>query len=173
MKELLNEQQLFYSPDGASWISSVFGKKWPEEKCEGYLYKHLSFIEMSKIKRQLVDLDGYKESKKDKLREECKGKIVNLFTSNALGSDHKYYCREEDQANIVTRTKASEVDGLDKKVWACDGVEFTRIPHTTAQLQKLVVDMESHIEESQSKLEELINQVNACSNVDEVDDVVW
>lgn len=49
MKELPNEQQLFYSQNGESWIPSVYGKLWPEEKCEGYLHKHLTWDEFQDI----------------------------------------------------------------------------------------------------------------------------
>lgn len=173
MKELPNEQQLFYSKDGSSWRASTNGSRWPEEKCESYLYKHLAWDDLQNILRDSIDLDEYKEAKKDELRARCKAQILNLFISDALGSNHNYDCRPEDQANIVTRTKASEIDRLDKKVWAHDGVEFTRVPHSTAQLQQLIVDMEFHIDESQSKLELLINKVNACYNADEIDAISW
>lgn len=173
MKELPNEQQLFYSKDGSAWRASTSGSRWPDEKCDGYLYKHLTWIEFQAILRDSIDLDAYKEDKKNHLRSSCRSQIVNLFISDALGSNHNYDCREEDQANIVTRTKASEIDGLDKKVWAHDGVEFTRVPHNTAQLQQLIVDMEFHIEESQSKLELLVSQVSACSSADDIDAISW
>lgn len=179
MKDVIRENQLFYKKDAQSpWESSPTGNLWPEEKCEGYLHKHLTWDELQAIKKQSVDLDGYKETKKDQFRTACKSEIVNLFVSDALGSNHNYDCREEDQANIVTRTKASEIDGLTKKVWAHNGIEFTREPHTTAQLQQLVVDMEAHIESAQSKLEGLINQVNAVDNSlptaqDDIDAINW
>lgn len=177
-KLVLVEYQLFYSPDGLIWYPSETGVKWPEEKCEGYLYKHLTWDELNAVKRTQIDIDEYKATKRDQLRAECRKEIVNLFVSDALGSNHNYDCREEDQANIITRTKASEIDGLAKKVWAHDGVEFIRKPHTTAQLQKLVVDMEAHIEAAQSKLESLINLVNAVDNgppegADEIDAIIW
>ena len=49
MNELPNEQQLFYSKDGSSWQSSLDGTQWPEEKCQGYLHKHLSWVEFQAI----------------------------------------------------------------------------------------------------------------------------
>jgi hypothetical protein len=49
MKELPNEHQLFYSKDGTDWIPSVYGERWIDEKCEGWLYKHLTFSERELI----------------------------------------------------------------------------------------------------------------------------
>jgi len=47
--ELPSEQQLFYSPDGAEWFPSLDGSQWPDEKCEGYLHKHLTWDEFQTI----------------------------------------------------------------------------------------------------------------------------
>ncbi|AGH32159.1 tail fiber protein [Vibrio phage 11895-B1] len=171
MRQLPNEQQLFSSKDGSTWIPHLDGN--PRGDIGDWLHQNLTWDEMCTVKRQSVDLNEYKETKKDQIRASCRGEITNLFVSDALGSNHNYDCREEDQANIVTRAKASEIDSLPKKVWAHDGTEFSRTDHTTAQLQQLVVDMESHIETCQAKLEGLINQVNACTTCDQVDAVKW
>lgn len=49
MSELPTEQQLFYSPDGVKWLPSVYGELWLDEKCEGYLHKHLTWDEFQAI----------------------------------------------------------------------------------------------------------------------------
>lgn len=49
MIELPNEQQLFYSKDGSKWQPSKDGSRWASEKCEGYLYKHLTWDEREAI----------------------------------------------------------------------------------------------------------------------------
>lgn len=45
MFELTNDLQLFYSRDGSIWEAEVTGNPWSEEKCKGYLYKHLTYDE--------------------------------------------------------------------------------------------------------------------------------
>ena len=50
MINLPNEQQLFYIEDtGAFPQPSLDGSRWTEEKCEGYLHKHLTWVEMQAI----------------------------------------------------------------------------------------------------------------------------
>ena len=49
MKELPSEQQLFYSQTGESWMASTTGEKWPEEKCQGWTHKHLTWNEFQAI----------------------------------------------------------------------------------------------------------------------------
>ena len=49
MTELPNGQQLFYSKYGTDWQPSLDGTQWPEEKCEGYLHKHLTWGELQAI----------------------------------------------------------------------------------------------------------------------------
>ena len=49
MIELPNEQQLFYSQTGELWIASTSGDKWPEEKCAGWIRKHLTWGEFQAI----------------------------------------------------------------------------------------------------------------------------
>jgi len=101
------------------------------------------------------------DSARDILRGKCRTAITTIFQSNALGAQHSYDCRTEDQGNIRTRLEASKIDTVSRKVWTHDGVEFTRTLHTTAELEQLILDMESHIELQQAKLETLINNVNA------------
>ena len=47
--ELKKELQLFYSKAGSKWQSSLNGSQWSDEKCEGYLYKHLTWDEFQLI----------------------------------------------------------------------------------------------------------------------------
>lgn len=50
INELPNEQQLFYKKDNqSSWTPSLDGTQWPEEKCSGYLHKHLTWGEFQAI----------------------------------------------------------------------------------------------------------------------------
>lgn len=47
--ELPREQQLFYSLNGSKWQPSLYGVQWSDEKCEGYLHKHLTWDEFQAI----------------------------------------------------------------------------------------------------------------------------
>lgn len=117
-------------------------------------------------------LSDIKDNRRTELRADCAGAIVGLFSSSALGSAHTYDCRVEDQGNIRMRQAASKVDVLSKKIWAHDGVEFTREPHTTAQLDQVLLDMEAHVETQQGKLEGLIATVNAVDTGDDAADAI-
>jgi hypothetical protein len=115
------------------------------------------------------------DTRRDELRADCTAAIVGLFSSSALGSAHTYDCRIEDQANIRMRQAASTIDAATRNI----GVEFTREPHTTAQLDQVVIDMEAHIETQQAKLAGLIATVNAVDTGDDEADaatiaaIVW
>lgn len=122
---------------------------------------------------QSVPLDALKDQRRDKLRESCRAAITTIFQSSALGAQYSYDCRVEDQSNIKMRLAASQSDLVSRKIWAHDGVEFTRKPHTTAQLEQVNIDMEAHIEAQQSQLESLIASVNAAADADAVAAVVW
>lgn len=119
------------------------------------------------------------DTRRDELRADCTAAITGLFSSSALGSAHTYDCRIEDQANIRMRQAASTIDAGPRNIWAHDGVEFTREPHTTAQLDQIVIDMEAHIEADQAKLAGLIATVNAVDTGDDEADaatiaaIVW
>lgn len=118
-------------------------------------------------------LDELKSIKRKSLRVNCRDAIKAPFQSSALGTPHLYDCRRDDQQNITIRLKASEFDGLTKKVWSHDGTEFIRQPHTTAQLSQVVVDMEIHIDINQDNLEVKIALVNAAVDSTAIDAVTW
>lgn len=110
------------------------------------------------------------DSRRDELRVDCTNAITGLFSSSALGSAHTYDCRIEDQANIRMRQGASTIDSAPRKIWAHDGVEFTREPHTAVQLDQILIDMEAHIEVKQANLATKIALVNAVDTGDDAAD---
>ncbi len=142
----------------------------------GYLYSDGTFSPPAVI---VPTLAASQDARRDQLRVDCTAAIVGLFSSSALGSPHTYDCRIEDQANIRMRQAAATIDALPRNIWAHDGVEFTREPHTTAQLDQVVIDMEAHIEADQAKLAGLIATVNAVGTGDDAADaatiaaIVW
>ena len=160
---------LFYSEDGTKWSQSIAGKRWPEEKCNGYLHKHLTWSEMNAIKRQSVDLDGYKETKKDQLRASCRNAIEGLIQSFALGSQKTYDCRGVDQLNLNMIVNA----GIGGEIYTHDGTEFVWVQHTHEQCVKLLIDMNAHIKTQRDKLYQKVSLVNACATCDEVDAINW
>lgn len=109
-------------------------------------------------------------NRRTELREDCRSAITGLFSSSALGSAHTYDCRIEDQANIRMRQGASTIDSAPRKIWAHDGVEFTREPHTAVQLDQILIDMEAHIEVKQANLATKIALVNAVDTGDDAAD---
>lgn len=49
MIELKESSQLYYCDSNGNWFSSKDGTEWPDEKCESYLYKHLTWDEFQSI----------------------------------------------------------------------------------------------------------------------------
>lgn len=49
MSDLKNEHQLFYSQNGETWLASTNGKPWADEKCDGWMHKHLSWHDFQGI----------------------------------------------------------------------------------------------------------------------------
>lgn len=49
MRNLKNEQQLFYSKDGVDWEASTDGVRWGDDRCAGYLHKHIAWDEFQSI----------------------------------------------------------------------------------------------------------------------------
>jgi len=45
MKRLDKESWFFYSKTGETWEIAPYSVRWIEEKCEDYLYKHLTYEE--------------------------------------------------------------------------------------------------------------------------------
>lgn len=169
MIELPNEQQLFYSLDGSTWQSSVHGERWSDEKCEGYLHKHLTWGEFCAIQRESIDLNGYKEDKKESLRQSCAEAIESMFQSDALGQSNTYDCRGVDQLNLNMIVNG----GIGGEVYTHDGVEFVWEMHTHEQCVSLLQSMNVHIKTQRDKLYQKVSLVNACTTCDEVDAINW
>ena len=169
MNDLPNEQQLFYSKDGISWQPSLDGARWPDEKCEGYLYKHLTWNEFRAIQTGSIDLNGHKEDKKESLRQSCAKAIESMFQSDALGQSNTYDCRSVDQLNLNMIVNG----GVGGEVYTHDGVEFVWEMHTHEQCVSLLQSMNVHIKTQRDKLYQKVSLVNACTTRDEVDAINW
>jgi hypothetical protein len=142
---------------------------WSDEKCNGYLHKHLTWHEYCVIQREAIDLNGYKEDKKESLRQSCSEAIESMFQSDALGQSNTYDCRSVDQSNLNMIVNG----GVGGEVYAHDGVEFVWEMHTHEQCVSLLQNMNVHIKTQRDKLYQKISLVNACTTYDEVDVINW
>lgn len=108
-------------------------------------------------------LEDCQDTHRDVLRLACATAITTMFQSSALGPEHSYDCRVEDQANLRGDYIGSTIDTLNRPVSAHDGVEFTDKSHTTEQLGKVSLSMGAHIRTQKDKLKGLIAAVNAVT----------
>lgn len=108
--QLNNEQQLFYSLDGSEWIPSLNGSRWPDDECEGYLYKHLTWVEFQDI------VNPTKSN--DELFSEEMEQLNNQYDIDMLVLANEYNIAVARDASTETEkvlTARAKIDALDAK----------------------------------------------------------
>lgn len=128
--------------------------------------------------REVTDTSISADIKIASLRALCAAEIVAGYTSSALGDEHKYPCRAEDQINMLGSVTDSVLPGLpddwSTSFWCADASgNWTFASHTAAQIQKAGSDGKAHILSCQSKLDHLTKAVNAAHTVDEINAIEW
>lgn len=108
MNELPNEQQLFYSKDGVSWQSSLNGAQCPEEKCEGYLHKHLSWVEFQAIVNPPKSNDELFAEEMDALNAEYDKNMAILANKYNIA-----VARDGYQETVKVESARAEISALD------------------------------------------------------------
>ncbi len=109
MKEPTNEQQLFYSQTGGSWNASTTGERWSEEKCAGWLYKHLTWNEFQAIVNPPPTQEELFNSEMDALNTEHDKAMTNLSVEYnvAVARDGS----TETEKVTAIRAKITALDG--------------------------------------------------------------
>lgn len=78
MKNLPINQQLYYSKTGEIWEPSLQAVLWDDERCEGYLYKHLSWDEFQVIVNPPKSNDELFSEEVTKLNADHYNKVLAL-----------------------------------------------------------------------------------------------
>ena len=108
MKELPNEQQLFYSKDGSSWQPSLNGTQWSEEKCTGYLHKHLTWDEFQAIVNPPKSNDELFAQEMDALNSEYDKNMAILANKYNIA-----VARDGSQETAKVESARAEISALD------------------------------------------------------------
>lgn len=110
MKELPNEQQLFYSQDGLIWKASVNGSMWSEDKCGGYLYKHLTWNEYQAIVNPPKTSDMLFTEEMEELNSEYDKNMAILATKYNIA-----VARDGSQETAKVESARAEISTLDEQ----------------------------------------------------------
>jgi len=106
--ELPNEQQLFYSKDGSTWQPSLDGTQWPEEKCEGYLHKHLTWGEFQAIVNPPKSNDELFAEEMDALNDKHYQDVLDATNSYNIAKARDG--STETEKVIAARAKLADID---------------------------------------------------------------
>ena len=110
----------------------------------------------------------------ERINAACRAQIVAGFESSALGAAHLYPFKPEDQSNLMSTFMLSQISAMDKpfKCWDSSGVSSYRM-HTTAQLQQVGQDAETHKMAALVKANTLKAQIAAATTLAEIEAIVW
>ncbi len=122
----------------------------------------------------LVDLRARKVAE---ISQACSAQIVGGFTSSALGADHHYPAKPQDQANLIASITDSLLAGSDPTwttpFWCADsaGVWDFR-PHTIAQIQQVGREGKAATLAAMGKNEALRQQIMAAT-AEQLQSIQW
>jgi hypothetical protein len=114
------------------------------------------------------------EEKRTEMRNACSNEIVrSSFQSDALGAIHNYDCRTVDQINLNARYAIAFASNSSEPLWASDGTRYQWIPHTHMELMDVMIDMNEHVKENQSRLASKLAAVDAATTAAMVAVITW
>lgn len=129
-----------------------------------------------------VELSTAKNLQMQNLRTQCRSTIVAGFTSSALGASYHYPFNNTpespDQLNIASAVLAAFINanttGWVIPIWVRDSSnQWVFMDHTAPQVQQVGVDSKTFVVTNQTKLNNLITQINAATTVAAVQAIVW
>ncbi|PAF49646.1 hypothetical protein BKH41_02860 [Helicobacter sp. 12S02232-10] len=125
-----------------------------------------SFLETQE--RELTEL---KNKKIEELNKTCDASILN-FTSDALGSEHIYDAKLEDQLNLLGLV-AANIDSFFRCAPIDNPLDKQNLPHTKEQLKAVYNDALKMKSEAIFKCGVLKDKVKKASGKEEVSKIVW
>jgi hypothetical protein len=136
------------------------------------------FFGGSIVSDESVTLIGAKTRKVALLREACTQQIVSGFPSAALGAQHTYPAKPQDQANLTGSVLASLLPGnpanWSTPFWCADAAgAWAYQMHTAAQIQQVGQDAKAAIVTALVKNETLAAQVAAATTQSAVNAITW
>ena len=141
----------------------------------GTLLSGYAIIETISTQTGTLDhLPRFKGRRRESINAACRNEIESGFTSAALGADHTYPSKEEDQTNLMaTFVLAKELNASKPfKCWDAAGVADYRV-HTVAQLHQVGQDAETHKMAALMKANTLKAQIAAATTLAEIEAIVW
>lgn len=116
------------------------------------------------------------------LSQACAAATIGGITCNALGSDHTYPTKRDDQANLDAEVTTAKLYGAAQApyhFWCAptgqktDPTAWIRKEHTAEQIEQVGLAVRSHVKAMQAKYEGARAEVLAATDVAGVDAVVW
>jgi hypothetical protein len=123
------------------------------------------------LEQRTISLDEARAAQALVVGMACKQAIVGGFVSDALGSEHTYASKPEDQVNLIGAV-ASGLPSVD--FWCADqDGAWSLAPHTAAQIHQVLADAAIQRMLCSAKLQTLTAAIDSANTVDQVAAVVW
>jgi len=107
----------------------------------------------------------------------CENHILSDITSSALGADYTYPMDRDSQMNVSCQCLYAHLYGATQepyKAWCADsGGAWDYRDHTSAEIQTLHLAMRAHVIQCQAIYDTIIEQIDACTTVEEVEVIGW
>lgn len=115
-------------------------------------------------------LDDMKLAKIAALSNDCKSTIESGFTSSALGAPHFYNSEPENQLNLIGAVLLNQ-----SIAYTCTDENGVKQPiqHSAEQIKQVLSDGAAVKETAIARYHELVEQVNAASTIEDVEQVDW
>jgi hypothetical protein len=121
-------------------------------------------------------LAGKQQRKIAAMNAACQNQIIAGFHSDALGTDHLYPAKTQDQANLVASVTDSLMPDLAENwttpFWCMEEGVWSYCQHTAAQIQQVGRDGKAAIIAAMMKNEQLAQLINAAT-LETIDSINW
>lgn len=123
------------------------------------------------------ELNAAKFNKTTELKWSCENSCLAGFTSIATGNILTYPSKLVDQMQIHNAFNAATVidssTAVYKLMCANSDGEWSRRDHSLSQLKQVVFDLNVHISNQTTKLDDLLDKIQQSNNIDEITEICW